>query len=153
MKKPIPTLENKRARRNYEVLETLEAGIALQGTEVKSLREGGGDLLDSYATIQGNELYLLNLRIQPYRNATHFNHEETRTRKLLVHRKEIDKLTSKIREKKLTAVPLKLYFNDRGKVKVLLGICRGKQKADKRQDEKKKEADREMARALKDANR
>ncbi|MEQ8353457.1 MAG: SsrA-binding protein SmpB [Leptospiraceae bacterium] len=153
MKKVPLTLENKRARRNYEVLETLEVGIALQGTEVKSLRAGGGDLLDSFATIQGDELYLLNLRIQPYRNATHFNHEETRTRKLLLHRKEIDKLTSKIREKKLTAVPLKLYFNDRGKVKILLGICRGKQKADKRQDEKKKEADREMARALRDANR
>ncbi|MCB1170810.1 MAG: SsrA-binding protein SmpB [Leptospiraceae bacterium] len=153
MKKAPPTLENKRARRNYEVLETLEAGIALQGTEVKSLREGGGDLLDSYATIQGSEAYLLNLRIQPYRHATHFNHEETRTRKLLLHRKEIDKLTSKIREKKLTAVPLKLYFNDRGKVKVLLGICRGKQKADKRETEKKKEADREMARALKEVNR
>ena len=153
MKKPPPTLENKRARRNYEVLETLEVGIALQGTEVKSLREGGGDLLDSYATLQGDEMILLNLRIQPYRNATHFNHEETRSRKLLLHRKEIDKLTSKIREKKLTAVPLKLYFNDRGKVKVLLGICRGKQKADKRQDEKKREADREKARALRDANR
>ncbi|MCB1139379.1 MAG: SsrA-binding protein SmpB [Leptospiraceae bacterium] len=153
MKKAAPTLENKRARRNYEVLETLEAGIALQGTEVKSLREGGGDLLDSYATIQGSEAFLLNLRIQPYRNATHFNHEETRTRKLLLHRKEIDKLTTKIREKKLTAVPLKLYFNERGKVKVLLGVCRGKQKADKRETEKKKEADREMARALKEVNR
>lgn len=142
-------LVNKRARHNYEVLETFEAGIVLVGTEVKSLREGQADIADAFAIPKGDEIYLLNLRIQPYRNATYFNHEEARSRKLLLKREEITKLMSKVHEKRLTLVPLKLYFNARGKIKVELGLCRGKKNVDKREDERKKQDQREMDRALK----
>lgn len=140
---------NKRARHNYEVLDTLEAGIVLVGTEVKSLREGQADIADAFAIPKGNEIYLLNLRIHPYRNATYFNHEEARSRKLLLKKEEITKLISKVHEKRLTLVPLKLYFNARGKIKVELGLCRGKKNVDKREDERKKQDQREMDRALK----
>jgi SsrA-binding protein len=147
-RKGPPVIENRKARFNYEILETLEAGLALVGTEVKSLRLGQANLVDAYAVAQGDELFLLNLRIQPYQNASHFNHEEARTRKLLVHRAEIRKLRVQIQEKRLTLIPLKIYFNDRGKVKVLLGLGRGKKLADKRETEKRADADREIARAL-----
>lgn len=152
-KKKIPSVENKKARRNYEILDTIEAGIVLTGTEVKSLRSGRAEIADAYAVPKSSELFLLNLRIEPYANAGYINHEETRSRKLLLHKAEIIKLSSRIREKSLTLVPLKIYFNDRGKVKVLLGLGKGKKHADKREDEKKAEAKREMARAMKDANR
>jgi len=145
-----PVIENRKARHNYEILDTFEAGIALAGTEVKSLRLGQANITDAYATPLKDELFLLNLHIQPYQNATHFNHEETRTRKLLMHRSEINKLSVQVREKRLTLVPLKVYFNQRGKVKVLLGLGRGKKKADKRESEKKSEAQREIARAIQD---
>ncbi|MBW7858714.1 MAG: SsrA-binding protein SmpB [Leptonema sp. (in: Bacteria)] len=149
-KRNQPTaLINKRARHDYEILETVEAGIVLFGTEVKSLREGKADLADSFAVPKDEELFLLNLRIQPYRNATHFNHEEARSRKLLLKKSEITKLRSKVNEKRLTLVPLKLYFNQRGKVKVEIALCRGKKNIDKRQDERKKQDQRDMDRALK----
>lgn len=143
------SLVNRRARYNYEVLETYEAGIALLGTEVKSLREGKADIADAFAVPRGHEIFLLNLRIQPYRNATYFNHEESRSRKLLLKRDEITKLISKVQEKRLTLVPLKIYFNARGKVKVELGLCRGKKNVDRREDERRKQDQREMDRALK----
>lgn len=148
-RKEPPSIENRKARRNYEVLETIEAGIALVGSEVKSLREGKADIADAYAVPAGTEMNLLNLHIEPYKNAGAFNHEETRTRKLLLHKSEIAKLGAKIREKRLTVIPLKLYFNAAGRVKVLLGVARGKKLVDKRQDEKKNEAKKEIERAVK----
>ncbi|MDH5656298.1 MAG: SsrA-binding protein SmpB [Spirochaetia bacterium] len=156
MKTPVkktPVIENKKSRRNYEILETLEAGIVLTGSEVKSLRLGRAEITDAHAVPQKTELMLINLRIDPYENAGYVNHEETRSRKLLLHKKEIIKLISRIREKRLAVIPLKIYFNDRGKVKVLLGIGRGKKLSDQRQDERKQEAKREIERALKEANR
>lgn len=151
VKKGPPVIENRQARYNYEIEETFEAGIVLQGTEVKSLRLGQGNLTEAYAIPQNGELFLLNARIQPYQNGGAFNHEETRTRKLLFKAAEINKLSAKIREKRLTLVPIKMYFNKQGKVKVLLGLGRGKKLVDKRESEKKAQADREMARALRDA--
>ena len=112
---------------------------------------GQGNLTEAYAIPQNGELFLLNARIQPYQNGGAFNHEETRTRKLLFKAAEINKLSAKIREKRLTLVPIKMYFNKQGKVKVLLGLGRGKKLVDKRESEKKAQADREMARALRDA--
>ena len=152
-KKKTPEITNKKARRNYEILDTLEAGIVLKGTEVKSLREGQAEIADAHVVPKGDELTLINLRIEQYRNGGAFNHEETRTRKLLLHKKEIHKLTAKIKEKGLTLIPLKLYFNVRGKVKVQLGVARGKNLVDRRQDEKRATAKKEMAQALKQANR
>jgi len=151
-KKP-PSPEKKKARRNYEILETIEAGMVLMGTEVKSLRQGRAELSDAYVIAKDAELYLINLRIEPYESAGAFGHEETRTRKLLLHRNEILKLISKIREKQLTVIPLKMYFNDRGVVKVLLGVGKGKKTVDRREDEKKSQAKKEMERAMKEANR
>ncbi len=145
-----PSLENRKARRNYEILETLEAGLVLTGTEVKSLRLNHADLSDAFAQPKEHELFLINLKIEPYKNAGAFNHQETRPRKLLLHKKEITKVSSKIKEKRLSVVPLKIYFNEKGKVKVLLGIGRGKKAADRRESEKKSQADREMARALRE---
>jgi len=152
-RKAPPTIENKKARRNYEVLDTVEAGIVLVGTEVKSLRTGKGEIADAYVIPRENELYLLNLRIEPYRSGGAFNHEETRTRKLLLHRREITKLHSKMKEKGLSLIPLKIYFNQSGNVKVLLGLAKGKKVSDKRETEKKAEAKREIDRAMKEANR
>lgn len=152
-KKGPPTVLNKKARHNYEIEETLEAGIVLVGSEVKSLRGGRADMADAHVVPAGGELSLINLRIEKYPQAGPFNHEETRSRKLLLHKKEIEKLQAKIKEKRLAIVPLKIYFNDRGKVKVQLGVARGKQKADKREAEKKADAKREIARALKESGR
>lgn len=142
-------IQNRKARHDYHVIDSVEAGIALQGTEVKSLREGGNIVLkDSYADIQNGEVWLVGAHIQPYKMGNVFNHPVERKRKLLLHRYEIDKLRAKVAEKGLTLVPLKLYFK-RGIVKVQLGLCRGKQKADKRETLKAKEASREMDRAIK----
>ncbi len=152
-KKGPAYLENKKARHNYEITETIEAGIVLVGTEVKSLRLGAGDIGDAYAQPKQNELYAVNMRIEPYQNGGAFNHEERRSRKLLLKRSEIEKLSTKVREKRLTLVILKVYFNERGKVKVLLGLGKGKKIADKRETEKKQQAQKEIQRALKEANR
>jgi SsrA-binding protein len=148
-----PVIENKKARRNYEILETVEAGIVLIGSEVKSIRLGGCEIADAYVTPTEDEMLLLNLRIEPYRNAGAFGHEETRTRKLLLHKNEILKMKQKIREKGLSAIPLKIYFNDKGRVKVLIGLGRGKKLADKRETEKKAEAKREIDRAMKESSK
>lgn len=146
-----PSIDNKKARRNYEILDTFEAGIVLVGTEVKSLRAGQANISEAYAVPQNGEMFLLNAHISPYPNGGAFNHEETRTRKLLLKKAQIDKLNSRVREKRLSVVPLKMYFNERGKVKLLLGVGRGKKLADKRETEKKNEAQRDIARSLREA--
>ncbi len=154
MAKPDPTddarkliARNKRARHDYEILETWEAGVVLRGTEVKALREGRANLTDAYGITVEGEVFLLNLNIGAYGMGNQFNHDPTRSRKLLLHRKEIRRLYGSLERQGLTLVPLDLYFV-RGKVKVLLGLGRGKKAHDKREDLKKKDADREIARAL-----
>ncbi len=147
-------IENRRARREYEITETVEAGIVLTGTEVKSLRQGKADPNDAYVVPDSaGNLTVINLRIEPYENASHFNHEEKRTRQLLLKKKEIIKLSSQIREKRMTLIVLKMYFNDRGKVKLLLGLGTGRKLADKREHEKEMFAKKEMERALKESRR
>ena len=139
---------NRKAYHEYFILDKFEAGIALFGTEVKSSREGKVNLKDGYATIKGGEAFLLNCHISPYSHGNRENHDPVRTRKLLLHRKEIRKLLGKTQEKGLTLVPLRLYFK-RGKVKVELGVARGKKNYDKRETERRKEADRETRKAVK----
>jgi SsrA-binding protein len=139
---------NRRARHDYFIEETFETGIVLTGTEVKSLRLGKGNLQDSYAQIRNNEIFLGNCHISPYDFGNRFNHDPLRVRKLLMHRPEIIRLFSKVREKGLTLVPLKMYFNERGRVKVEIALARGKKLYDKREDLAKRDADREMDRAV-----
>ena len=138
---------NRRARHNYEILETFEAGIALVGTEVKSLREGHASLVDAFATIDDGEVWLRNLHIPEYHHGTWTNHDPRRKRKLLLHRKQIDQLMGRVRDGNCTLVPLSMYFTD-GKVKVELALARGKEARDKRQDIARRDAEREIARAL-----
>jgi SsrA-binding protein len=140
---------NRRARHEYEVLDTLECGIALIGPEVKSLREGRANLGDAFGMIRGNELYLQKLHISPYEPATRDNAEPMRDRKLLVHRHQIDKLRSRVVERGFTLVPLSLYFKD-GRVKVELGLVRGKRLHDRREDIKRRDAKLESDRAIRD---
>ncbi len=140
---------NKKAKRDYEILETLEAGISLLGSEVKSIRMGKINLDDSFVLPKHGEMFLMNVKITPYQNAKYFGHEETRTRKLLLHKKEIEKWTSKFKEKRLTIIPLKIYFNDKNLIKVQIALCRGKKLYDKRFEEKKKEDQRNIQKALK----
>jgi SsrA-binding protein len=144
--------QNKRARHDYHVEDTFEAGLVLQGTEVKSLREGRASLVDGYATIDDNEAWLLNVHIPEYSQGTWTNHAARRKRKLLLHRKEIEKLAAKTKEGGLTIVPLVLYFKD-GRAKVEIGLARGKKDWDKRQSLAEQQAKREMARALRYRNR
>lgn len=139
---------NKKAYHDYSVLEKLEAGIVLLGTEVKSIREGRINLKDSYAMIKGGEAFLLNCHISPYSHGNRENHDPTRARKLLLHSKEIRKLIGKTQEKGLAVVPLRVYLV-RGKIKVELGVARGKKEYDKRETERQKEVDRETRAALK----
>ncbi|MBI1321104.1 MAG: SsrA-binding protein SmpB [Candidatus Hydrogenedens sp.] len=143
--------DNRKARHDYEVLDTYEAGIALVGSEVKSLRAEGSIMLkDSYADFRSGELWLVGVHIGPYKQANILNHEVERKRKLLMHRHEIDKLKARVEEKGLTVVPLRVYFK-RGKVKVLVGLCRGRQTHDKRDAIKARESKREIDRAVKSA--
>lgn len=139
---------NRRARHDYFIEETYEAGLVLKGSEVKSLREGRANLKDSYARILKGEALLLNTHISPYPAAHQFNHEPTRTRKLLLHKKEINRLTGKVRERGLTLIPIRLYFKN-GKAKVELGLARGKKFYDKRETLKQRAARREVERSLK----
>lgn len=140
--------QNKKARFEYHVDSSIEAGMVLTGSEVKSMRDGRASLSDSYAVIdKRGEVYLLNAHIAHYPPAAMLNHEPTRDRKLLLHAAEIAKLTFKLKEKGFTLIPLKLYFK-RGKAKVELGLCKGKRKYDKRAAIKKREAKREVSRAL-----
>ena len=144
--------KNRKARHDYHVMDSFEVGIVLQGTEVKSLREGHITLKDSYADIEGGEIFLVGAHINPYEQGNIYNHDPERRRKLLMHKREILKLAQQIAEKGYTLIPLKLYFKE-GKVKVELGLCRGKQTYDKRQSLKAKEHARDMDRALKEVRR
>ena len=143
---------NRKAFHDYFVEETVEAGIALQGTEVKSLRLGLANLTDSYAIVKNEEMFLLNANISPYTHGNIMNHEPLRTRKLLLHKEEIRKITWKVSQKGFTLIPLKIYFV-RGKAKVLIGLAKGKKSFDKRDTIKAKESKREMERVVKERSR
>lgn len=145
-------IQNRKATFDYEILETFESGIVLTGTEIKSIRLGKANIKDSYAIIKGNEIFILNMHISQYDFGNRFNHEETRTRKLLMHKNEILKLNNEVERQGLTLIPLKLYFK-RNKVKVLIGLARGKKNYDKRQSIKEKDIKRDMDKELKNYNR
>ena len=138
---------NRKARHNYAILDTYEAGVALLGTEVKSLRDGKASLVDAFATVDNGEVWLRGLHIPEYGNGSWTNHAPRRNRKLLLHRREIDGLIGKIRDGNLTLVPLSMYFSD-GKVKVELALARGKQAHDKRHDLARRDAEREVTREV-----
>lgn len=138
---------NKRARYDYHILDTWEAGIVLKGTEVKSLREGKANISDAYGIIKDGEAYLLNLHISPYERGGYSNHEPERTRKLLLHRKEIRRLIGAVEREGLTLIPLELYFKN-GVAKVALALGKGKKLHDKRETERARDAEREMSRAV-----
>jgi len=142
--------DNRKARFNFEIGQVFEAGIMLKGTEVKSLRGGKATLGESYATVEGDELFLVNAYIPEYLQANQFNHETMRPRKLLLHRREIDKLSNAIRREGMTVVPLKMFFNDKGRAKVEVALAKGKKLHDKRETEKKRDWDREKGRLLRD---
>lgn len=144
--------QNRRARRDYHVLETFEAGIELRGTEVKSLRSGNMTLKDSYADVTDGEIYLIGAHISPYDKGNIHNHDPERPRRLLLHKREILKLAVQVHEKGLTVIPLRVYFT-RGKAKVQLGLCRGKHTIDKRRTIEDREAKIEIGRLLKQAQR
>ena len=138
---------NRKARHNYSIVEIFEAGVALVGTEVKSLREGHASLVDAFATVDDGEVWLRNMHIPEYHHGSWTNHDPRRARKLLLHRRQIDTLIGKIRDGNLALVPLSLYFSQ-GKVKVELALARGKRAYDKRQDMARRDAQREMLRTL-----
>ncbi len=138
---------NRKARHNYSILELFEAGVSLQGTEVKSLRQGQASLADAFATIDDGEVWLRNLYIPEYQHGSWTNHEPRRNRKLLLHRQQIDRLVGKIRDGNLALMPLSLYFSE-GKVKVELALARGKRAYDKRQDMAQRDAQREVVREM-----
>jgi len=142
-------VQNRKARHEYTIVESMEAGIALLGTEVKSLREGRANLRDSYAVVRGEEIFLKGLHISPYSHTSDPGLDPRRDRKLLMHKREIRKLIGKVQEKGLTLVALKLYFNARGVVKVELGLARGKRDYDKRRDIADRDARRDAERELK----
>ena len=143
-----PIAQNRRARHDYSVLDTVEAGLVLQGSEVKSLRLGQVQLADAFARVSGDELWLEGVHIAPYQFANGVGaHEPDRRRKLLLHREEIDRLEARVAQERLTLVPLRLYFRD-GRVKVELGLAKGRQKADKRQAIAERDSKREIERAL-----
>ena len=144
-----PIARNKRARFKFDVLEEVEAGIALVGTEVKSLRDRQVDFSDSYVRIDGGQATIHKLHIKPYAlAAAQFNHDPMRIRKLLLHKRQLQRLTGQLNERGLTLIPLALYFNDRGLAKVELALARGRTQADKRQSMKKRASDREIAREM-----
>lgn len=143
---------NPRASYDYHILDTWEAGVVLTGSEVKSLRAGKASIKEAYARVRNGEVFVDGLNITPYERASHFNHDPVRTRKLLLHRKEIERLIGATEQQGLTLVPLELYFR-RGRIKMLLGLGRGKKHHDRREDVKKRMADRDVARALSRRNR
>ncbi len=144
--------ENRKAFHDYHIIETFEAGVALLGTEVKSIREGNVNLRDSYARIDGGEVWIYNVHIKAYSHRGYSDHEPTRKRKLLLHRQEIRKLIGRTVERGMTLVPTRMYFNN-GHVKIALGLAKGKQEHDKRETIKKREADRETRAAVKERQR
>ena len=148
MAEPRTVTVNRKARHDYFIEETVEAGLVLTGSEVKSLRDGRANLKDSFARVDRGEAVLVNAHISLYDPAHRENHDPTRSRKLLLHRREIDRLEGKVKEKGLTLIPLRMYFNARGRAKVELGLARGKRQYDKRQSIKEREARRETERAM-----
>lgn len=142
--------ENRKARRNYEIEETFEAGLALTGTEVKSLRNGKANIAEAYASDENGELFLINSHIPEYAQANRANHDPRRHRKLLLNRREIHKLMVGIQREGMTIVPLKLYFNDRGLAKLEIGLARGRKLHDKRQVERKRDWERQKARLMRE---
>lgn len=144
-----PIAENRKARHRFQVLETLECGLALMGSEVKSLRNGKVSLDEAYGRVRNGEVWLVGCDIPEYTNASLWNHEPKRPRKMLLRQREVLRFANKAHEKGLTLVPLKLYFNDRGLAKVLLGLCRGKQLHDKRESLKNADMKRDLRRAMK----
>ncbi len=149
-KKESDTMEiqNRRARHDYTIEETYEAGIVLTGTEIKSIRQGKANLKDSYAIIRNNEIFLLNTHISAYDKGNIYNHDEERTRKLLMHKKEILKLNNKITLDGYTLIPLKIYFV-KGRAKIQIGLCKGKKNYDKRQSIKERDIEREISKSYK----
>lgn len=141
-------INNRKAKFDYEIVSTIEAGIVLKGTEIKSIRLGNANLKDSYAVIKNNEVFLLGMHISPYKEGNIFNHDELRTRKLLLHKKEIFKLRDKITLEGYTLVPIKLYFN-KNKAKILLGVAKGKKSYDKRESIKKRDIERDIKKQYK----
>lgn len=141
-------INNRKSKYDYEILDTIEAGIVLTGTEIKSIKNGSANLKDSYAIIKNGEIFLLNMHISHYEQGNIFNHNETRTRKLLLHKKEILKLNEKVQMLGYTLVPIKLYFK-KNIAKILIGVAKGKKNYDKREAIKKKDIDRDIERQLK----
>lgn len=139
---------NRRARHEFHVEETYEAGLVLTGSEVKALRAGRASLQDAYARFQGGEAWLVNMHISPYEKAGPFGHDPTRPRKLLLHRSELRRLVGKVQQRGYTLIPLRVYFNERGFAKVELGLARGKRQVDRRAEIARREAEREIARAF-----
>lgn len=144
--------QNKKARHDYAIEETFEAGIVLQGTEIKSVRNARVNLKDAYARVDRGEVFLHNMHISPYEQGNRYNHDPLRTRKLLLHKKQISKLIGETKEAGYSIVPLKMYIKD-GYAKVLIGVAKGKKKYDKREDLKRKEAKRDVERAFKERQR
>ncbi|QKD04679.1 SsrA-binding protein SmpB [Mesorhizobium loti] len=142
--------ENRKARFSYEVLDTVETGLVLTGTEVKSLRQGQANIQDSYASVEGGEIWLINSYLPEYLQANRFNHEPRRRRKLLLKKREMAKLSQSVDREGMTLVPLKIYFNDQGRAKLLLAVGRGKKLHDKRESEKQRDWSREKGRLLKE---
>jgi SsrA-binding protein len=142
--------ENRKARFSYFIDDTLEAGIALAGSEVKSLRQGKANIQDSYATEQGGEIYLINAYIPEYLQANRFQHETRRPRKLLIHKREAGKLIGAVQREGMTLIPLRIYFNDRGRAKLELALARGKKLHDKRETEKKRDWERQKGRLMRE---
>ena len=151
-KKSAHIADNRKAYHDYVIEEKLEAGLALKGTEVKSIRQGGVNLRESYATVRDGELWLVGMHISPYEQGNRFNHDPMRDRRLLMHKNEIQRLYGIIKQQGLTLVPTRLYFK-RGRVKVEIGVARGKKNFDKRQTEAKRQADRAIERKLKEQGR
>lgn len=142
--------ENRRARFDYEILDTVEAGLVLTGTEVKSLRRGKAQITESYASPEKGEIWLINAYIPGLTEANRFNHEERRPRKLLLNKREMNRLIGAVEKAGNTIVPLKLYFNDRGVAKLLIGLGKGKREFDKRETQKRRDWDRQKARLMKE---
>lgn len=140
---------NRKARYDYEILDKYEAGIVLTGTEIKSIRKGSANLKDSYAVVKNDEIFILNMYISEYKEGNIFNHEETRTRKLLFHKKEIEKIEEKIDQQGFTLIPIKLYFI-RGKAKIQIGIAKGKHTYDKKEAIKQRDIERDTKKILKE---
>lgn len=142
--------QNRKARHNYFIEDSLEAGLVLTGSEVKSLRSGRANIGESYAKDQNGEIFLINAHIPEYTQAGQFNHEPTRPRKLLLKKRQIDRLLGAVQREGVTLIPLKIYFNDRGRAKLQLGLAKGKKQYDKRQDQKTRDWDRQKARLMRD---